>query len=87
VPLSLVEHPGSHVCDLGMSASTTLDAESVLTAHRIRGDGEYNPLRIVPVAELPGFIEWAGPSLVPPAPMFLARAGLLPESAVVWLQT
>ncbi len=77
-PLSLVEHPGSHVCDLGMSANVALDAEAVLAAHRTRGDGEYNPLRIVPVADLPGFIQWAGASLVPPAPLFLSRAGLLP---------
>jgi hypothetical protein len=76
--LCLVEHPGSHVSDLGMAANVSLDAESVLTAHRTRGNGEYDPLRIVPVAGLPAFIDWAGASLVPPAPLFLSAAGLLP---------
>jgi hypothetical protein len=77
VPLCVVEHPGSHVCDLGMTVSTGLDADAVLAAHRTRGNGEYDPLRIVPVEELPAFIDWAGDRLVPPAPIFLAHAGLL----------
>ena len=76
-PLCVVEHPGSHVSDLGMSVSTTLDADAVLNAHRMRGNAEYDPLRIVPIPELSDFIVWAGDSLVPPAPVFLARAGLL----------
>jgi hypothetical protein len=76
-PLCLVEHAGSHVSDLGMAVRTTLGPDAILTAHRSSGNGEYDPLRIVPVAELPGFIEWAGDTLVPPAPMFLARAGIL----------
>jgi 8-oxo-dGTP pyrophosphatase MutT (NUDIX family) len=77
-PLCLVEHPGSHVTDLGMAVTTTLSANAILRAHRARGNAEYNPLRIVPVSELPAFISWAGASLVAPAPLFLACAGLLP---------
>jgi hypothetical protein len=77
VPLCIVEHPGSHVCDLGIAVSTELDADAILEAHRARGNGEYDPLRIVPVAELATFIDWAGDRLVPPAPVFLERAGLL----------
>jgi len=76
-PLCLAEHAGSHVSDLGMAVSTTLSADAILAAHRTGGNGEYDPLRIVPIAELSEFIEWAGDTLVPPAPMFLARAGLL----------
>jgi hypothetical protein len=76
-PLCVVEHPGSGVCDLGMAISTPLDADAVLEAHRTRGNGEYDPLRIVAIAELRAFIDWAGASLVPPAPLFLARAGLV----------
>lgn len=78
-PLRLVEHPGSHVCDLAMAVSTALDANAILEAHRTRGDGEYDPLRIVAIPDLPTFIHWAGATLVPPAPLFLSRAGLLPE--------
>ena len=77
--LCLVEHPGSHVCDLAMTVTTALGAGAVLAAHKAHGNGEYDPLRIVPIAELPAFIERAGAALVPPAPMFLARAGLLPQ--------
>jgi hypothetical protein len=76
-PLCLVEHAGSRVSDLGMAVHTTLSRDEVLAAHRTSGNGEYDPLRIVPIAELPEFIEWAGNTLVPPAPVFLARAGLL----------
>ena len=78
-PLCVVEHPGSHVSDLGMAVSTPLSGEAVLAAHRIRGNGEYDPLRIVPISDLSAFITWAGDSLVPPAPEFLTRAGLLPR--------
>jgi 8-oxo-dGTP pyrophosphatase MutT (NUDIX family) len=76
-PVCLVEHPGSHVCDLGLAAHTTLDTESILRSHRTGGNGEYDPLRIVPVPELPAFIEYAGAMLVPPAPLFLAHAGFI----------
>jgi hypothetical protein len=77
-PLCVVEHPGSHVSDFGMTVGTTLHADAILRAHRDRGNGEYDPLRIVPLADLPAFINWAGASLVPPAPLFLKRTGLLP---------
>lgn len=76
-PLCLVEHAGSHVNDLGMSVHTSLGRDEILVAHRSGGNGEYDPLRIVALAELAGFIEWAGDTLVPPAQVFLARAGLL----------
>jgi hypothetical protein len=78
-PLCLVEHPGSHVCDLGMAVSTSLSAGAVLAAHRTRGNHEYDPIRIVPIPRLQDFIHWAGDSLVPPAPVFLTHAGLLPS--------
>jgi hypothetical protein len=78
-PLCLVEHPASHICDLGMTMTTTLDADAILAAHRAHGDGEYDPLRIIPVSELAAFISWAGCSIVPPARLFLARAGLVSD--------
>jgi 8-oxo-dGTP pyrophosphatase MutT (NUDIX family) len=81
-PLCLVEHPGSHVTDLGMAVTTPLDARAIQQAHRARGNAEYDPLRIVPIPELAAFISWAGASLVPPAPLFLARAGLLRDQPV-----
>ena len=79
-PLCVVEHPGSHVSDFGMAIGTALHADAILRAHRDRGNNEYAPLRIVPVAELPAFIDRAGASLVPSSPLFLQRAGLLPST-------
>jgi hypothetical protein len=76
-PLCLVEHAGSHVSDLGMAVSAALSPDAVLAAHRTSGNSEYDPLRIIAVPELAGFIAWAGDTLVPPAPVFLAHAGLL----------
>jgi len=80
-PLCVVEHPGSHVSDFGMAVRTSLDPDAILEAHRTSGNGEYDPLRIIAVADLSGFIRWAGDTLVPPAPIFLAHAGLLPQGS------
>ena len=78
--LCLVEHHGGCLFDLGIAATTSPGAEAVSRAHGTHGNGEYDPLRIVPTTELPGFIAWAGASLVPPAKLFLAHAGLLPRA-------
>jgi hypothetical protein len=77
VPLCVVEHPGSHVSDLGMALRSGLGASAIRNAHAARGNGEYPTLRIVAVDELPRFLAEAGDAMVPPAPVFLARAGLL----------
>jgi hypothetical protein len=76
-PLCVVEHPGSHVCDLGMALRCELDGAAIRAAHSEHGNGEYPTLRIVPLADLPQFLAAAGETMVPPAPVFLARAGLL----------
>ncbi len=75
-PLCIVEHPGSHVSDLGLALSTNLTAEAVLAAHRIGGNAEYHELLVVPEARLAAFLAEAGETLVPPAREFLIRAGL-----------
>jgi hypothetical protein len=80
-PLCVVEHPGSHVSDVGLLLETPLDAAAVLAAHRAAGNGEYDPLRIVAEADLPDVVVAIGARLVPPARVFLARLGLLPASA------
>jgi hypothetical protein len=79
-PLCIVEHPGSHVCDFGLAINTTLDANAVLAAHRSSGNTEYDPLLVVPEADLSRFVADAGKLLVPPAREFLKRLGLLPGS-------
>jgi hypothetical protein len=75
-PLCLVEHPSSHVADLGMALVTPLSATAVLAAHRAKGNAEYDPLIVVRYAELEGFVVSAGHDLVPPAREFLQRLGL-----------
>jgi hypothetical protein len=77
VPLCIVEHPGSHVSDLGMTLRCRLDGEAVRAVHARLGNGEYPVLRIVPLPELVAFIAEAAEWMVPPAPIFLRRAGLL----------
>jgi hypothetical protein len=79
-PLCMVEHPDSHVSDLGMVTRTDLDAAAVLAAHRGHGNNEYDPLLVVTEADLGAFVARAGADLVPPALEFLRQAGLLPRT-------
>lgn len=86
-PLCVVEHPGSHVSDLGIALATKLDAAAVLAMHHAHGNGEYDPLVIVPFGAIERFVISNHRDLVPPAREFLARAGLLPESlSLTWRQ-
>jgi hypothetical protein len=73
----VVEHPGSHVSDLGMALNTELDAAQVLAAHRAAGNNEYDPLLVVADAEIPAFVARVGAGLVPPALEFLRRVRLI----------
>jgi len=79
-PFCVVEHPGSHVSDVGLALATRLTGAQVLDAHRRHANTEYDSLRVVPFAELADFVGRAGDLLVPPARAFLARTGLLPDS-------
>ncbi|HEY8289716.1 MAG TPA: hypothetical protein VIG49_10635 [Acetobacteraceae bacterium] len=82
-PLCLVEHPGSRVSDLGMTLSTSLDSAAIHATHRASGNHEYDPLRIVPFADVPAFIAAAGRQLVPPARIFLSRLRLAGPKSVL----
>lgn len=77
LPLCVAEHADTHVSDLGLMLRTPLDGDAVLAAHAAAGNREYDPLRVVPFADLPRFVAELGDALVPSAPAFLARAGLL----------
>jgi hypothetical protein len=79
-PLCVVEHPGSHVSDLGMALATNLSAKAVLSAHRARGNAEYEQMLVVPKGRLSAFLAKVGEGLVPPAREFLIRAGLTNRS-------
>jgi hypothetical protein len=76
-PLCIVEHAGSHVCDLGVMIETHLTAEEIAVCHARAPDAEYGTLRVIPLAELDGFVTAAGASLTPQARVFLTRMGLL----------
>lgn len=77
-PICIVEHAGSHVLDLGVALRTALNKTQVLAAHRASGNTEYEPMRIVPEADLADFAADAGATLVPSALVFLRRLGLIP---------
>jgi hypothetical protein len=85
--LCAVEHPASHVTDVGLALVTRLTGAQVLAAHRSDANAEYDPLVVVPFAELANFVSRTGDRLVPPARVFLARAGLLPDAALRWRPT
>jgi hypothetical protein len=79
-PLCFVEHPGSHVSDLGLALVTKLSAEAVLTAHRASGNTEYEKVLVVSEDRVAAFLARIGEELVPPAREFLIRAGLANRS-------
>jgi len=79
-PLCIVEHPGSHVSDLGMALVTRLSAAAVLAAHRAGGNAEYEEMLVMPEAGLSAFLAEVGETLVPPAREFLICAGLTNRS-------
>jgi hypothetical protein len=76
-PLCIIEHPGSHVSDLGMALVTYLNAETVLAAHCNMGNGEYQRVAVVPETELSTFLATLGEKLAPSTGEFLIRAGLV----------
>jgi hypothetical protein len=75
--LCIVEHPGSGVLDLGIAVRTHWDAAAIHAAHAAHGNGEYDPLELVRVADLPAFLARHAGRVTRQAPLFLARAGLV----------
>jgi len=75
--LAIVEHPGSHVCDLGIALRTDWTEAAIRTAHAGHGNGEYTALEMVPRAGLTAFLARHAGRVTGQAPVFLARAGLL----------
>ncbi len=75
--LCIVEHPGSGVLDLGIAVRTAWDAAAIHAAHAAHGNGEYDPLALVPLSDLADFLARHAGQLTRQAPFFLSRAGLL----------
>ncbi len=78
--LCIVEHPGSGVLDLGIAVQTHWRPQAIHAAHAADGNGEYDPLELVKLAELPAFLARHAGRVTRQAPVFLARAGLLPAA-------
>ena len=81
---ALAALPSQHSIELvGRTAVIEAELDALLSgelaglaAHRARGNGEYDPLRVVAEADLAAFIAREGAELVPPAREFLRRLGL-----------
>ncbi|HTU55076.1 MAG TPA: NUDIX domain-containing protein [Acetobacteraceae bacterium] len=76
-PICIVEHPGSHVLDVGIPVSVPMKGAAALALHARLGDGEYDPMRVVAEADFPAVLVELGEAVVPPAAIFLARLGVL----------
>ena len=76
-PVCVVEHYGSHVSDLGMAMTTSLDAKAIAAAHASGGNAEYDVLRVIALTEMSTFVAEAGKWLVPSATIYLQRLGYL----------
>jgi len=76
-PLCIVEHPGSGVLDLGISVRTHWTREAIRAAHAARGNGEYDPLELVKVADVPAFLARHAGRVTRQAVPFLVHAGVL----------
>lgn len=78
--LCIVEHPGSGVLDLGIAVRTQWGAAAIHAAHAAGGNGEYDPLELVALADLPAFLARHAGRVTGQAAIFLTRAGLLPAA-------
>lgn len=75
LPLAAVEHPGSHVVDVGLALPTTLAPEAVAAAHAAAGNREYERLAFVRRDRLEAQLAaWNG-EVVPPARVFVRALG------------
>lgn len=76
-PLCAVEHPGSHVLDLGFLLDCTLPASAVVAAQGKAGDAaEYQDVQVLPIGGLRERVIQLGPEAVPTVPVLLEQAGL-----------
>ena len=71
-PLAAVEHPGSHVIDLGVALTTSWDRARIGEAHRRFGNAECERLAFVPRAEVAARLAAWGERVVPPARVSVA---------------
>ena len=72
-PLSAVEHPDTHVIDVGLAIETSRPGAEIIAAQGgASGRDEYETIVIVPIERLESQLEAWGDDVVPPARSFLA---------------
>ena len=71
-PLAAVEHPGSHVVDVGIALRTGWDQARIARAHQATGNGEYERLASVRRSRVAAQLDAWGAGVVPPARVFIA---------------
>ncbi|HUC18621.1 MAG TPA: NUDIX domain-containing protein [Acetobacteraceae bacterium] len=76
-PIAIIEHPGTHVLDIGIPVTVPMDGAEALALHARFGDGEYAPLRVVAEAEFPTMLAELGDEVVPSTAIFLRRLGVV----------
>ena len=76
-PICMVEHPGSHVLDIGIPVSVPMEGAEALALHARLGDGENDSMRVVAEADFAAVLAELGEAVVPPTAIFLARLGVL----------
>ncbi len=74
-PVAAVEHPGTHVIDVGMPVWTPLGGAAIADAHRTGGNREYERIAFVPPQDAAGFAAAAGGRLTEPSRLFLDALG------------
>lgn len=74
-PLAALEHPGSHVVDVGIALRTEWDGACIARAHAATGNTEYERLAFVKRAGLAAQLAAWGEDVVPPARVFTAALG------------
>ena len=71
LPICAVEHPGSHVLDIGLSADVTLSPAELLACHARSRDAEYQRIVLVPPDRLAAYVAGLGDRVVPSVPVFV----------------
>jgi len=73
IPFCLVEDTSSRVVDIGIAIKSSLSAVAILTIHQGAATKEYRELRIVPHAEVSGFINDEAPRIVGVSAMLIQQ--------------
>ena len=74
-PIGIIEHADSHVLDFGLALHTQLSTCELLRTHATLGNGEYDPVVIIPEHSLEIFL--TQPNVTFQTPMLLRAFGLI----------